>query len=196
MKKFKSRQFEQGQAIVEMVISIIAIMGILAGVIIVGQLGHGSLRNLLLARKDTDTKVAARTYSAPAGDPIADVNSGQDDLFFTLDDEPTVGSAHYSLSVDSDGNIYGFKEEVAINEPGKAGELDLSDMAGDLEYNFSLDFFTSSQLFLDAANLSEGSYTLTLPDDDEEIISSQLLNFFIGTDSISVQDKVYMPMLY
>ena len=175
----------RGQAVTEMMACLIGICFVILGMLFVSVVGSKGVRNILEARKDAESNIVHGSGSA-SGQSIGvwfNIEAGQGDgLYFTADDSSTRGNA---------GNPAFFRKELISTN----GDFDIPALAGKRKTENYIPFsLENNPLFLRAADLKEGSSTLTDPLGDKNLfdLKRALGKFGLGTE-ITIQDKLYLP---
>jgi hypothetical protein len=173
---------ESGQAIIELTMSIVAIMVVFLGVLFAFALGKINVDNIIECRGVTDS-YAGNGVSGDYGRPIITWEAGKDERLFTNDDVPVTGASDDpqlfvgELSSGSIDLVNGFNHNYVDNN-----------FAADLDGMFSI--------FLGVANMT--SYNVvTDPYDIESIEALQgAFSSIIYDSDLSVENTVYMPIFY
>ena len=92
------RRGESGQAFAELAVSLIAILAAFIGFLLVAALSSDNVSMLIRAREEADRK-SSSGVSSQGGDSIRYWDYGVDEIPFTTDDHPVLGSA-------GDGALY------------------------------------------------------------------------------------------
>ena len=171
---------EKGQAIVEMTMSLVAIMAVFLGVIFAFAIGDANIRTLLECRGNADS-YAGNGVFGDAGMPIQTWTSGHDARMYTNDDTPVIGT-------NDDPDL--FRGELQANGIDLVNGFDKSYV----KHDFAADIANSSSLFLDIANLT--SYSKSV-DPMEEVDMDGLDHAFkalIYNSDITVDNSAFMPI--
>ena len=99
------RNGESGQAFAELAVSLIAIAAAFAGFLLIAALGSDRVSTLIRAREDADRK-SSSGISSQGGESIRYWDYGTDEVPFTADDQPMIGSS-------GDGSF--FRNQLADN---------------------------------------------------------------------------------
>ena len=180
--KMKIAYNEDGQAIVELTVSIVAIMVVFLGVLFAFALGKINVDNIIECRGTADS-YAGNGVVNDSGRPIAHWDPGKDHNYFTNDDEPVLGANDDpqlfmgELSSDSIDLVNGFNYDY-------------------VHHNFATDMNGLSSLFLGMANMT--SYkVMTDPyeiDDIEDLRG--IFSSLVYDSDLTVENSVYMPIFY
>lgn len=176
------RSRPSGQAIVELVVSIVAIAVVFTGMLVITDIAKGSVENLIEARRLADSAAGTSgTIVGSGGSPIKTWDAGGDLFMFTADDIPVPAD---------DENSGTFKNELNIDK--QENHLNLETPPVNFSHNLQ-NFYTSASLFLDAANLTtHGESQKTVPADNG-IVTEDMFRLIGGRPSITIKDSVYMP---
>jgi len=176
----KDSKNERGQAIVEMTMSLVAIMTVFLGIIFAFAIGDANIRTLLYCRGEADS-YAGNGVFGDAGMPIATWTSGHDGRMYTNDDEAVLGT-------NDDPDF--FRGELATDEVDLVGGFNQSYV----KHDFASDLASTSVLFLDAANLTSSTKTVDpMSEVDMDGLDSAFRALIYDSD-IEVKNSVYMPI--
>lgn len=165
---------ENGQAIVEMVAGLIAIMLVFAGMIFISAVSVDSVRALITARENADAG-----NSSTAATSISSWDYGEDEIPFSSDDVPISGSAPNVMSSELNTNF-----------------MDLTTSTYTSDHAFTMGA-QASNIYIDACNIrgsqgNNGTHIETVLD----LFGEALENLF-GISNIDVaghrSNQVYMP---
>ena len=176
------RKNEQGQAIVELTISLVAIMTVFLGVIFAFALGNANVRGIIDARGTCDD-YAGNGRAGDSGQHILDWSIGPDGRYLTNDDTPNIGG---------DDNPEGFTGELTTDE------IDLTSGFEEkhVNYNMAADLKGVTSIFLRMADLTK-SRKVTDPYDQELLLDLQgAYHTLISDSDITIENSVYMPVFY
>ncbi len=174
------RRGESGQAFAELMVSLIALLAAFVGFLLVAALSSDRVSMLIRAREEADRK-SASGVSSQGGESIRYWDYGADEIPFTTDDQPVLGSA-------GDGAM--FKRELADN----TGHVSLTNppSASDLGGDFAA--LQDSNMFVNAASLASGdAYTADSLNDHNLGGIDSAIRLLFGVSDIHVEDTVYMP---
>jgi hypothetical protein len=180
----KSRKYEKGQAIAELTISLIGIMAVFVGLLCVSGLGIENIENLINARSEADGKAYRGEIDADTGQSIIDWSYGEDELYFTADDQANSGT-------DEDGGYFSSQ----LNN----GSLNFSNTVNfggrDLTTNF-VDM-QSTEMFQWAAMLTSGQSRQDDPLGERNLEDIRgVFSGLMGNDlDFSLEETVYMPVV-
>ncbi len=172
---------EKGQAVIELTMSLVAIMAVFLGVIFAFALGKSNVENIIQCRGTADN-YAGNGIPESVGQQIITWNEGGDGRMFTNDDEQIIGG---------DDNVELFAGEL------DNGSVDLVSGLGDyVENNFAEELGDSGSLFLTLANMT--SNTVVTDPYDTQVIEDLRGAFtsIIYSSDITVENTVYMPIFY
>ena len=171
---------EKGQAIVEMTMSLVAIMTVFLGVIFAFAIGDANIKTLLECRGEADSYAGNGAFG-DAGMPIATWQPGRDGRMYTNDDEAVSGT---------NDNPDLFRGELSSDEVDLVGGFDKPYV----KHDFASDLAASSALFLDTADLTSFSKSV---DPMAEVDLDGLDGAFrslIYDSEIEVKNSVFMPI--
>ncbi|NOY74881.1 MAG: hypothetical protein GXP32_03710 [Kiritimatiellaeota bacterium] len=174
---------EKGQAIVELTISLVAIMVVFLGVIFAFALGDANVRGIINARGNCDAYAGNGQFAGDSGRHISDWSTGPDDRFLTNDD---------TAKVSGDDNPEYFTGELTTDE------IDLTSGfgTGHVKYNFAEELYGVSSIFLTMADLTKDTQTT---DPYEQELLGDLENafrFLILDSDMQIVNYAYMPVFY
>ena len=172
---------EQGQAIAEMAVSMIAIMAVFLGIIFAFAIGRTNIDNLISCRAVAGNNAYSQVYDN-GGQQILTWNEGRDERMFTNDDQAEIGTND--------------EPEIFIGEL-QTDDIDLiNTFGGDyVQNNFASDLANINAIFLSSANLTSASIesdpyeTMNLED-----LKGAFSTLFCSSDPI-IQNSVYLPVL-
>ena len=167
----KRKHREEGQAIAEFVICLIAILFVFLGVLAMGVLSMESVACLIGARSDADVASALEWDRGPDGIP------------FTADDEPVTGMGSESFARNFDT-----REDVV--EGTESVPMTLAELAK----NGYADGRAGETTFLAAANLNGYTHTETDPLSKRGLPELQnMLRRIVGGGKFVLKDTVFIP---
>lgn len=171
---------EKGQAIIELTMSLMAIMAVFLGIIFAFSIGKSNVENIIQCRGQADD-YAGNGVAGEYGSPLLTWTEGNDGRMFSNDDVAMSGTI-------DDGLL--FTGELSN------GSIDLvSGFGGEyVENNFAEGMDGMFSLFLSMANMTS-STVVTDPYDNNTC--EDLRNAFesmIYNSDILVENTVYMPM--
>ncbi len=173
----KKRKNQEGQAIAEMTVAMIAILAMVSGFLLISQLGRASVENLLNAKARCDIN-AMNGLSLGQGSSIRYWEIGDDLLEMSPDDE--------AMTLTNDDPAL-FSGEL------QSGGMRISDLDDYVVNNFA-DNLSASTLFLEAAGMTSGTQSVEISLDD----ASRFLyggSTLFGLESVTIEDTAYSPML-
>lgn len=184
--KFHSRRNQRGQAITELVVSLMAILSVLLGLLLISALGIESVRNVMKSRELADNNASnGRIVEGDRGRTIRQWNYGNDEIPFTTDDSP-------DSFMSDDGQFY-LPHLVTTN-----GELDMNSSFGNTSYlengnNFAKEL-SVTDIFVTAATLSVGKGTQKDPLGERGLgdLKTAIKRLIINTD-FELKDTSYVP---
>jgi hypothetical protein len=187
---------ENGQAIAEMTVGLIALMAVFLGMLAVGALGIVNIQTLIAARGGADER-AVNGILSDSGRSIQEWSVGNDGLLFTADDQAVRGGSQPTIS---------FRQELVadmVTDEEMAYRLDLGTLDGNLGYgppnNFAVGL-PDLDLFISAANLTSRTSLVADPLGDRglgrDVQSAFRSLVFDGRPfEFSMRETVYMPVL-
>lgn len=217
MKKYELTQ--SGQAIIEMCISIVAIMAVFLGLIFLGGLGISNIQTLLRSKSNVENYSRSANPAGYGGDNIYawDYGSDQrkgDGLAFTVDDQilsnSGAGVSGVPLADEARSLFLGQLENQEYSESLSGAKhifTPVSELGSYVQGNYSQNM---PQLFLDSANLTSSTaaadspiYTINTRQFSAEEIRRMKDTFSrlfgVNTDRIDLQNMranaVYMPVV-
>lgn len=174
------RRGESGQAFAELTVSLIAILAAFVGFLLVAALSTDRVSMLIRAREAADRK-SSSGVSSQGGESIRYWDYGADEIPFTTDDHPVLGSA-------GDGAM--FKRELADN----TGHVALTNPPSSSTLGSDFAALQDSNLFVNAASLASGDARTTNSLNDHNIGGLEpAFRLLFGLSDIHVEDTVYMP---
>ena len=174
------RRGESGQAFAELTVSLIAILAAFVGFLLIAALGSDRVSTLVRARERADMNSTSGVISMD-GRSIRYWDYGADEIPFTVDDSPVSGST-------GDGAF--FRWQLTDN----TGNVPLQNPPASSNLTSGFSSLQESDLFLNAATLTEGQYgtTDTLRDHNLESLSSAV-RWLFRIDGTRVEETVYLP---
>jgi hypothetical protein len=170
----KDRKYQKGQAIAEMVVSIVGLMAILLGMILVMEMSIARIDNIIEARGEADIAAYNGIYSSP-GDDILYWDEGADEMMHTPDDTAVTGTSDFG--------------DTFLGELSNGSFSLSSDLPPEyVEDNFARDY-ASGITFLAAAGLTSAEESTTISLSDAERI------LFNISPIQELEDTVYMPII-
>ena len=179
----RNRKSEHGQAIGELMISLIGLCAVMAGILMISALGMQGVRNTIRVREDAD-QYSARGFESSSGRQHIDTwKYGTDQLPFTNDDAVVNGTG-------PDPTI--FLGELTDNtRTFKTSQLAQTDYAQHAIESQVIE----SNLFLSAAHLTTASNTVNDPLKlYGHFNAGRVLRAFGITSNFNLKDSVSMPV--
>ena len=181
MKKMKNKN-ESGQALTELVVSLMGFLIIFSGFLMLSTLSTEGVANLIRARTNADNNSQGGITTGSTPKSIRSWDYGE--VPFTYDDKPVT----YSQSA---GGV--FTNELSDN----TGTFTLGALSGNANYihnNFSQSL-PDANLFVEAANLTEGRSNVDDPFEKRKIKEiKHLVDVLFGARNYSMRDSLYMPL--
>ncbi len=179
----RNRRTERGQAIGELMISLIGLCAVMAGILMISALGMQGIRNTIQVREKADEYSARGHESSSRMRHIATWKDGSDQLPFTNDDAVVNGIAP---------NPELFLGELTDNtRTFKTAQLSQTSYADHAFESKVLE----SDLFLSAANLTTASNTVNDPLKlYENFNAGRLLRALGITSHFNLTDSISMPV--
>jgi len=179
----KVRNSEKGQAITELLASVVAIMAVFLGLLFISALGIENIQCMINARANADTN-AANGLIDDSGNPIREWSAGDDGLHFTADDSSTA----------SDADAFAI---VANEMSSTDGSFSLiSGLNNDyVIYNFVASL-PVTPLFLNAANLTSSTETQADPLGARQLgdLKGAFRSLILNEPDFAISQTVYMPI--
>ena len=182
------RRGQDGQAIVELIASILALCAAFLGMLFVAGLGLSNIENLIKAKSSADLAACRDDASGTSGaQSLIGWNIGSDELYFTADDTPIAEGEEDSSSfvgqLVSEAPAYDLTSAVTVGESSYTSPFS----------NLELDSF-----FVNAAGLVSGTESDSNPLDTRGLNDLKgAFEALLGHDpDITLTETVYMPSLY
>ena len=174
------RRGESGQAFAELTVSLVALLAVFVGFLLVAALSSDRVSTLIRAREEADRK-SSSGVSSQGGESIRYWDYGADEIPFTTDDHPVLGSA-------GDGAF--FKHQLSDN----TGEVRLTNPPPSSTLGSDFASLQDANMFVNAASLASGDARTTDTLCDHNIGSLEsAVRWLFGVGNIRVEDTVYMP---
>ena len=176
------KKHEEGQAIVELTISLIAIMVVFLGVIFAFALGNANVEGIINARGECDNYAGNGNPQGDSGRHILDWSPGNDERIMTNDDTSIIG-----------GNDY---PEFFTGELKYPLDLTSGFEGAHVLNNFADDVNGVGSIFLAMANLTKSTKTT---DPYDEGLLEDLQGAFrelIYDSDMEIENSAYMPIFY
>ncbi len=197
MVKPSRRAGESGQALVELAVSMVALMCVFMAVLFVSAMGLENIQNALSARQSVDENLASNPDSH-AGVSISRWDTGNDQMFLTSDDEPVSG-------LDGSSTLYAGElamDKTAVGDISTLASFELKDLkscsAVESDYVDSVNSqFSASYLFVYAAGLASAQQSNDDPLGSRKLGDSlkSAFTFITNGGRLSLSDTAYMPYL-
>lgn len=181
-KQFRKNQ--QGQALTELVISLVGILAVISGFLLIAALSVENVEVSIKAREKADAKSRSGLLLTSSGKTIKTWSSGRDKIHFTKDDS----SSHVS-----DASAPVFTEQLKDNAENLILTSDLYLKEIPKNNNFALKL-ESGRLFLLAANLGYNTESENDPLGKRNLQSLRgLIRSLITKKEFLLEDTVFMP---
>lgn len=188
MKHYQSlkrhRRNQQGQALTELVICLVAFLSVISGFLLISALGVENINVSILARQNADEKARSGLLLDTSGKAIHNWNRGADNIPFTRDDQPTTLS-------DTAG--YAFTDELRDNTEkfDLTSKQTLPEVPANNNFGPTLD---DGNLFLAAAGLGKNEESETDPLGKRQLTSLKgLIRTLFGNSNFTLEDAAFMP---
>lgn len=201
MKRFRRDRHERGQAIAELLISLLAIAAVLLGVIMVSVMGISGIKNIIETRTEAERKMTANAFGAVQPQNITEwihirrSGSGKDAQFlqksqkdgdgiqFTQDDEAVTAQT-------TDGKV--FTDELKSTDETFSTSYLASTTYARNAFEPKLEI---SNIFISAADLTSARKTVNDPLSEYELsaVTRALRKFGINAQNFKIEDTVFMP---
>ena len=176
-----NRSGEDGQAVIEMTMSLIAIMAVFLGIIFAYAIGKNNVENIIECRGTADGFAGNGASSGSYGKPILTWDAGKDGRMFTNDDVPVTGAI-------DDAPL--FMDEL------NNGSIDLTSNfnADYIHNNFASNMQSEYSVFLSMANMTSAT-TVTDPYENGTLEDLHgAFNSIIYDSDIIIENSVFMPI--
>lgn len=188
MKHFQQqkhlRKNQQGQALTELVISLVGILTVISGFLLIAALSAENVTVTIRARENADAKARSGLLLTSSGKTIKTWNSGKDKVHFTTDD---------SSSSINDASAHVFTDQLKDNEKKLilTSDQQLKELP---ENNNFAPRLESGRLFLSAANLGYNTESESDPLGKRNLNNLKgLIQSLIMKGEFILQDTVFMP---
>ena len=178
----RQRKYQRGQAIGELMISLIAMCAVTIGLLVIAVLGMSGVRNVITAREKAD-KYSMSGIENGSSSNIETWTTGNDGLLFTNDDVRKSGTAP--------------KSDLFLGElTDNTGQFKISSLA---QTKYAENAFESkvieSNLFLSAARLTAAQEIISDPLSlYHHFDAARIMRAFGFTSNFTVSDKISMPV--
>lgn len=178
----RKRKSERGQALAELVISMIGLCAVMIGLLTVAVLGMSGIRNTIAAREKADlNSIRGMENSLPEN--ISTWNNGPDRLTFTNDDVKKKGS-----SPNSEIYLGELTDNTGTFKTAMLGQTGYSEHAFESKV-------TESDLFLSAANLTAAREEILDPlQRYRHFDAARILRALGFTTNFTLIDTISMPV--
>jgi hypothetical protein len=185
------RSSESGQALLELLISVIGIVSVFLGVIFVSRLGVANIGAVLTAKYEADSSASNGIASSNIR-TISRWDEGDDKMLMTADDKAISDGNDHSSSF-----LNALKyDDVASSNPFYDFDLTTGFNEKPYVHNVFSKSLPGTEFFSEAAELAEGSVTINDPFTDlGDSISSDTFSFITGGGRVSINENVYMPTI-
>lgn len=174
------RRGESGQAFAELTVSLIAILAAFIGFLLVAALSSDRVSMLIRAREEADRK-SSSGVSSQGGESIRYWDYGTDEIPFTTDDHPVLGSA-------GDGAL--FTSQLTDN----SGQVRLTSPPSSSTLGSDFASLQDANMFVNAASLASGDAGTSSTLRDHNLDSLEYaVQWLFGVHGTRVEDTVYMP---
>lgn len=180
----RNRKGQQGQALTELVISLVGILIVISGFLLIAALGAENVSVSIKARENADARSRNGLLLTSSGSTIKTWSAGKDKLHFTKDDKA-------SNVADSTADV--FPEQLKDNEQQLylTSNLYLKEIPANNNFALNLE---SSRLFLNAATLGHHSESEDNPLGKRKLDSlKELIRSLITKKEFHLEDTVFMP---
>ena len=180
----RKRRMERGQAIGELMISLVGLCAVMAGILMISALGMQGIRNTIKVREKAD-QYSARGYETGSRMSHIDTwKNGTDGLPFTNDDTSLTGS-----TVPNPEFFLGeLTDNTGTFKTGLLAQTNYADHAFESKV-------IESNLFLSAAHLTTATNTVNDPLNlYEHFNAGRVLRAFGITSNFNLTDSISMPL--
>lgn len=180
------RKTQNGQALAELAVCLIALMVVLLGFFLISALTMGNVENVIDAREEADKRARKGTLGGENAQNISHWAYGNRNIAFTADDTPVTQSDAYGAKFLEILRIPG--EDFTLTSAGGSGKEYLQ-----IHYNPVPDI-SAVNVFLSAANLTAGTTKITDPLERRNLSNLQeAFNRVFGITDFSIVDTIFMP---
>ncbi|MBQ9336880.1 MAG: hypothetical protein IJS14_06245 [Lentisphaeria bacterium] len=179
----RHRKTEHGQAIGELMISLVGLCTVTAGILMISALGMQGIRNTVRVREKAD-EYSARGYETGSHRQHIDTwKNGTDSLPFTNDDTAVKG-----IGPNPDHFLGELQDNTGTFKTARLAQTGYADHAFDSKV-------IESNLFLSAADLTTASNTVNDPLNlFEHFNAGRVLRAFGITSNFNLSDSASMPV--
>ena len=178
----RQRKYQHGQAIGELMVSLIALCAVTIGLLVIAVLGMSGVRNVITAREKADI-YSMRGVENGSSSNIETWTTGRDGLLFTNDDARKNGAAP--------------KSELFLGELTDNNGRFKTAMLGQTKYaeNAFESKVVESNLFLSAARLTTAREIISDPLSlYQHFDAARIMRAFGFTSNFTISDKISMPV--
>ncbi len=180
----RNRRNQQGQALSELVICLVAILAVFSGFLLISTLGVENVKVSIMARQNSDAKARSGLLLTSSGKAIKTWNAGKDKVHFTKDD---------SSSTVTDPSAYVYTEQLQDNTGTLllTSNQTLQEIPDNNNFALSLD---GNRLFLTAAGLGYNTESESDPLGKQHLQALKgVIRSLITKQSFHLEDTVFMP---
>jgi uncharacterized protein (UPF0333 family) len=186
MKKFiyaGMKKAEEGQALTEMAVMLIAVMVVFLGLIFAYAIGKKNISSMIDCYGKAGDNAYNNVYDNP-GTQILTWSAGPDERMYTNDDVPVTGG---------DDNPQLFRDQFISND----GKVDLNGSFHPeyIKENFVPHITAGSSIFHTAANLTSASESYDIYEIKEVNDLKEAFSYLIFSSDVIVENSAFMPML-
>jgi len=167
-----AKRNQNGQAIVELTVSLVGILAIFCGFLLISKISIQNVDNIVNSRATADDN-AINSLIVNPGLSTSSWDNGPDNYMYTADDVRVNGvfADPVLFSGELQNDIFSLKTDLSVSD------------------NFAPRVEDPGFIFINAAELTSGSNSSTvLLDDLEKVL------FYFDTSSITLRDEIYMPL--
>ena len=167
-----AKKKQNGQAIVELTVSLVGILAIFCGFLLISKLSLQNVDNVVNSRSAADDNAINSVIVNP-GSSTSSWDNGPDNYMYTADDVRVSGvfADPVLFSGELQNDIFSLKSDLSVSD------------------NFAPRLEEPGFIFINAAELTSGSSSSTVSLDDLEKVL-----FYLDTPSITLRDEIYMPL--
>ena len=169
----RARKNQNGQAIVELTVSLVGILAVFCGFLLISRLSIQNVDNIIKARGDADDN-AINSRIADPGNSISGWSAGIDNNMYTADDTPnSVVVDPTPFSGELQNGIFSLKTDLSMSY---------------IHDNYAPNVGNPDFIFISAAELTSGNYSsqpIQLDDLDRLL--------YVNAASITLKDESFMP---
>ena len=180
----QNRRNQQGQALAELVICLVAILAVFSGFLLISTLGVENVNVSIMARQKSDARARSGLLLTSSGKSIKTWSAGKDKVHFTKDD---------SSSAVTDTSAYVFTEQLQDNTGTLilTSNQTLQEIPDNNNFALTLD---GNRLFLTAAGLGHNTETENDPLGKQHLKALKgVIRSLITKKNFVLEDTVFMP---